>query len=1035
MDFVSKNLDQTARPAGNVEMSSVARHIKGQIQKARINSQDALAAALDTAFRELNARAQQPDDLDSEIKMTRLPNYLQLLTFLAMPPTDATLRVAEEYMENIKNPPKPPLGLTWKDILAEEPFEGQHWEGAYNLPPGSTVEDWDTHSGGSTPSLSPWDDSDDPDESLSSSDSLAPTAEPDQLDAAQKSISSSHPRMAFGHRQDVEQLQARQYWRPGWRPDIPISQRFDIGDASTLGPSLQRILGQKTTLTIAGPEEEIYIYEHDAVREVLTGLQGRKNVMMKWEYTGNEAFSFVPNTSMRLLHLTAGAQLSIITSFTQSATTLEHLRKFVSAVYKKASETPTHTHTEPVYLNSVSRRNPLTLEACAAAVDSQLQEFDAWCASREEQICLAQAGVRPPLVVSLLSLDKAIKDEFSASFSVIFDVLKEVVRRALRNSEPLKEIWTYPELPMRILPSAFTTLLLDSLLVAVQERNSMGDSVTSDVLMRVFTQTAEPIWEMVGRWMKNGMPVQEMGLYESRPPATKLDDEFFVEDNELPLLDPDFWADGFVLKNSQEDESRTSSVPAVLALFAQDILDAGKAIGMLRALGTSATFERGTEQQWLASWRPFTSLIESPPVFSDKYLSSKVDPATLPGQARRVAATNDDLAGLIRDELLPHCRLAQEMLQRVIIDECDLWLHLSAMEDLFLMRQGDALSRFVDVLFARMDNKQAWSDFHFLNRAFRDVVEASSHKWINASLVRFSHRGSKDKSITRTVRAIDGLLLEYAVPFPLAYIFGPRVMQAYSSIFSFILQIRRAKSVLERILVRGAVANMSHVGSELKVFYALRSKLSWFVNTLLDFVATNVLHSQLLSFHEAFRQAKSLNDMIHLHDDHLTKIQSRCLLQQNTSPFQRAIISILDMALHFSDYFVAFAGDTTHDISRQSIATMKRHRSRRARRQRKNVIGFSQTLKEADVSSESSDSEFDDDLAEGRVPPEPSFSLAMSTVSAPDESFVDRLDKMSSELDTHVRFIRRWAESLAAGSGEAAPTFGMFAFALDDWDR
>lgn len=141
------------------------------------------------------------------------------------------------------------------------------------------------------------------------------------------------------------------------------------------------------------------------------------------------------------------------------------------------------------------------------------------------------------------------------------------------------------------------------------------------------------------------------------------------------------------------------------------------------------------------------------------------------------------------------------------------------------------------------------------------------------------------------------------------------------------------------------------------------------------------------------------------------------------------------MALHFSDYFVAFAGDTTHDISRQSIATMKRHRSRRARRQRKNVIGFSQTLKEADVSSESSDSEFDDDLAEGRVPPEPSFSLAMSTVSAPDESFVDRLDKMSSELDTHVRFIRRWAESLAAGSGEAAPTFGMFAFALDDWDR
>lgn len=131
-----------------------------------------------------------------------------------------------------------------------------------------------------------------------------------------------------------------------------------------------------------------------------------------------------------------------------------------------------------------------------------------------------------------------------------------------------------------------------------------------------------------------------------------------------------------------------------------------------------------------------------------------------------------------------------------------------------------------------MDSQQHWTDFHFLNSAFNDTVEASTNagakEWIQLPLVRFSYRNSgvKEKSISRTVRAIDGLLVEYAVPFPLTYIFTPKTLLVYGEVFVFLLQIRRAKSVLERILVRGD--NLA-VGSELKVFYALRSRLSWFI--------------------------------------------------------------------------------------------------------------------------------------------------------------------------------------------------------------
>ena len=132
-----------------------------------------------------------------------------------------------------------------------------------------------------------------------------------------------------------------------------------------------------------------------------------------------------------------------------------------------------------------------------------------------------------------------------------------------------------------------------------------------------------------------------------------------------------------------------------------------------------------------------------------------------------------------------------------------------------------------------MDSRQAWNDFHFLNTAFHDVAQAGTQRWVDSSLVRLSHRGGKDKSITRTVRALEGFSIEYAIPFPLTYVFGPNAMQTYSSVFTFVLQIRRAKSVLERILVRGAAGNMAHMGSEGKLFYAMRSKLSWFVKWVL----------------------------------------------------------------------------------------------------------------------------------------------------------------------------------------------------------
>jgi len=46
----------------------------------------------------------------------------------------------------------------------------------------------------------------------------------------------------YRHRADVENLQARQYWRPEWHTDAVLTRPFNLGDASTLGAILLRFL-------------------------------------------------------------------------------------------------------------------------------------------------------------------------------------------------------------------------------------------------------------------------------------------------------------------------------------------------------------------------------------------------------------------------------------------------------------------------------------------------------------------------------------------------------------------------------------------------------------------------------------------------------------------------------------------------------------------------------------------------------------------------------------------------------------------------
>ncbi|KLO08519.1 hypothetical protein SCHPADRAFT_605654 [Schizopora paradoxa] len=1026
IELASKKIDSVTKQGMGIDMQTVEARLKGLAKKSRIKSRDTLADALDISRASLRVEAERESDLDSEIKTSRLPDHMQFLLALASVPSDDTLEYASRLVEATRNPPLPDPGLTWKDILAEEPFEGQHWEGVYGLPTGSVKSEF-MHSADSddeSPPLSP----------ISDDDDLENLSLNDQTEESEVSFDVQTPPLEEEHntapgllsqalllREELESLQRKQYWRDNWRTDADVSRPFDISDAATLGPSLERNLDTAEGVVLTNVENKKYINEHDAVREVLLTLQSHSSIIFRTHY--DEAGKFqaikISETAPMLLHFSRASQASLLSVFATHATSLAHLRLFSKAVV--SSVTQTSSSGEKWHLAR-------TVEAFAEAVDAQVRKVSLWCSNREE-VMLRSMSKDVAVVVSLLDLSKAFRDEFSETFPSLLDILSSTFRNL---PLPLDDC---SAMHRQGSPSTQSSTLLDALFTKAQSMRTFGDMKTSTALMEVFIATAEPVWRMSSRWLSDGI------FGTTTPGTSHLEDEFYIESNELSVSDRDFWSDGHVLRTATllqaGDQDDSLCVPVFLRPTADSLLSAGKSMGLLRILDDQGDIKPdvlknlGTTQ--LPAFRQF--LTDALKALTDESDSGGDSPLEAFRHDRSL--TIDDFTLILRERLLPRCQTVEKTLLRVLFSDCQFFEHLSSIEGLFIMHKGDAMADFCEIIFSKMDERKSWIDFHFLNSAFRDTVDYQRNKWINSALVRLTYRAlssSPDSSTARqSVRGIAGLCVEYAAPFPLYYIFDQPCIQAYNEIFVLLVQLRRAKTVLDGILFRRNVT-FGLRASESKALYATRGRLSWIVNTIYNFIGQNVLQVETLRLREQLANAVSLDEVIILHRSHLERMTLGCFLDSKTANVRKAILSILDLCMVFGRNFASLSGDanlSSIDASRLSIS-VSRHKSRRLRRQNKDVISFldSRPLSLLDDDSEDSDSDTENFTAD-REPEEVDVSLHQE-----ESDPFSKNEKISADLDGLVRFVRYSVESLStnASSNKDAGAFEVLSFALQDWD-
>lgn len=389
----------------------------------------------------------------------------------------------------------------------------------------------------------------------------------------------------------------------------------------------------------------------------------------------------------RLSHLSPISQASILETLGRFATTLQHLRMFVAAIFAQSPNRISSCQSFAV--PDIKFPSTKTAEAFADAVDGEVRKFEAWGAKTEEDMCRGGLGLLDkPLVVSLLSTEQSIRDAFDDSFEVLLSVVKDVF------GYPTPSTVRQPRSP-----ATLATALLDILFYRLQEHMERKALVTGATLLRVFISSSEPIWGMIGHWLRNGMSVSLPG--EGQHPG-ELEEEFFIEYSgigvgtmNMGLMDPDFWKEGYSLRETTSDwmdgqgtqDQRQSVVPTFLKHTAKLILGTGKAIGLVRVLGLPPS------AHGFATWPSFSELVDS---------RSKRDEAGVGDASEMFSVSVDTLAEIIQDHLQAPCEATGAFLSWMFVEDCDLWSHIDAIEDLFLMRKGDALTHFLDVVFSKV---------------------------------------------------------------------------------------------------------------------------------------------------------------------------------------------------------------------------------------------------------------------------------------------------------------------------------------------
>lgn len=431
-------------------------------------------------------------------------------------------------------------------------------------------------------------------------------------------------------------------------------------------------------------------------------------------------------------------------------------------------------------------------------------------------------------------------------------------------------------------PFYYLELLFDS----AQSLQLEDDESTYRFISQIFFECFAVYLRPIRLWMQSGELIDG-------------DKTFFVARSPVDVPWSQAWVHQFKLKRTPQG---SLFAPRFLQPAASKIFATGKSIVILKLLGKHwPTQEEPPEPTALVDMSTISDLVPFSEVFKNVF-----------------------------DEWMQQKHhAASATLKQTLFETYNLWSELDMLRHIYLMSDGSRSDEFANTVFRNIDTFNAyWHDRFNLTEIAREAFDGliEPHR-LNASTLW--HGSVPDVSdVRRTVReGLSSIRITYRLPWLSQIVLSDESMDHYQLIFTFLLQLRRARYVLtrHRIISDG----LAYATAEQEIFYGLRSRLLWFCNTLQSYLSTLVLGPLIGKFIEEMRQAEDIDEMITSHAVFTKRMRDEACLGGKLDLIRQAMLDIFDLAIRLQNAHRRESerlAEETQELSRLSVmSTPRKH--------------------------------------------------------------------------------------------------------------
>nr|KYP64548.1 Gamma-tubulin complex component 5 [Cajanus cajan] len=256
-----------------------------------------------------------------------------------------------------------------------------------------------------------------------------------------------------------------------------------------------------------------------------------------------------------------------------------------------------------------------------------------------------------------------------------------------------------------------------------------------------------------------------------------------------------------------------------------------------------------------------------------------------------------------------------------LMNEWRLMDELAVLRAIYLLGSGDLLQHFLTVIFNKLDKGEAWDDDFELNTILQESIRNSSDCMllsapdslvvsITKNLVDSDEEASTAGVVLSTPRqshvnsfginGLDMLKFTYKVPWPLELIANTETIKKYNQVMRFLLKVKRAKFVLDKVR-RWMWKGRGSATNNRKYHWLVEQKLLHFVDAFHQYVMDRVYHSAWRELCEGMTAAKSLDEVIEVHESYILSIQRQCFVVPDKlgALIASRVNNILGIALDF----------------------------------------------------------------------------------------------------------------------------------------